>query len=282
MSYQKIPVNVKFTLLGLTKCGKTALANKFVKNEFLECESTIGANFYTKEMKWNGSKYWAQIWDTAGAKTNKDFLSMYYKGSHVILVAFDLTNKESFNNAQQQIKELEQNEQLNNSSIILVGTKADDEINRVVTQEDIEKFDANNKYNYMATSAKNGKGVNEVFEKGIELYRQKNPILESDDINTHEHNTQPTRSPSSSLSLRLCIGVLASSLGAAALVIGALAVALVLTVIAPPIGIALIATGAVALATGVGFFASAGLKHKKDKKQQFESLFEDDLVYFNK
>jgi hypothetical protein len=55
-----------------------------------------------------------------------------------------------------------------------------------------------------------------------------------------------------------------ATLGAAALIIGILAVVGIITAIAPPIGIALIVGGAVALGGGVGGFCFFGDDHKTD------------------
>lgn len=70
---------------------------------------------------------------------------------------------------------------------------------------------------------------------------------------------------SASLTLKLCMGVFASLVGSAAIIIGTLAVAAVLTAIAPPIGIAMIVGGAAALLTGVGLFGNTALTYKENK-----------------
>lgn len=97
---------------------------------------------------------------------------------------------------------------------------------------------------------------------------EKNPdIHETDEMIPKKFISQPEpthKTESSNISaynvLTMGCGFLAA-VGAAALIVGALALASIITVIAPPVGLALIITGAVALGTGLtgaGFFASKG------------------------
>jgi len=122
-----------------------------------------------------------QIWDTAGQERYRTITKAYYKGADGILVVFDLTDKESFNNVDSWLKEIEKHCGTDVSVIVLankcdVGQKkssgvgggkapANKEQEREieVTDEDIAAFEQSHNLKVMKTSAKFGTGVDESF-----------------------------------------------------------------------------------------------------------------------
>jgi hypothetical protein len=57
----------KVVLIGDSGVGKSNMLSRFTKNEFnLESKSTIGVEFATRTLKFDGKVIKAQIWDTAG------------------------------------------------------------------------------------------------------------------------------------------------------------------------------------------------------------------------
>lgn len=61
-------------------------------------------------------------WDTAGQERFRTITSSYYRGAHGIIVVFDVTEQESFNNVKQWLNEIDRyaNENVNK---LLVGNK---------------------------------------------------------------------------------------------------------------------------------------------------------------
>ena len=49
-------------------------------------------------MELDGKTIKLQIWDTAGQERFRTISSTYYRGAHGIIVVYDVTNLESFNN----------------------------------------------------------------------------------------------------------------------------------------------------------------------------------------
>ena len=47
-----------------------------------------------------------QIWDTAGQERFRTITSSCYRGSHGIIVVYDVTDQESFNNVKQWLNEI--------------------------------------------------------------------------------------------------------------------------------------------------------------------------------
>ena len=57
----------KLVLIGDSGVGKTNILSRFARNEFsLESKSTIGVEFATRSINFDGKTIKAQIWDTAG------------------------------------------------------------------------------------------------------------------------------------------------------------------------------------------------------------------------
>ena len=84
-----------------------------------------------------------------------------YKRSHGIIFAYDITNKNSFNNINNWIKESNKNCKKNICKI-LVGTKCD-KPNRTVTEDEDKKLAEEFGMNFFETSAKNNQNVEEIF-----------------------------------------------------------------------------------------------------------------------
>ena len=65
-----------------------------------------------------------QIWDTAGQERYRTITKAYYKGADGILVVFDLTDRESFNNVDSWLKEIEKHCGTD-VSVIVLANKSD-------------------------------------------------------------------------------------------------------------------------------------------------------------
>ena len=68
-----------------------------------------------------------QIWDTAGQERFKNIQASYYKGGNGILVVYDITNRETFNNLNSWLIEIEKKGNKENKDVfkLLIGNKND-------------------------------------------------------------------------------------------------------------------------------------------------------------
>ncbi|KAL9448588.1 hypothetical protein AB3S75_015966 [Citrus x aurantiifolia] len=127
----------KVVLIGDSGVGKSNLLSRFTRNEFcLESKSTIGVEFATRTLQkirtveLDGKTIKLQIWDTAGQERFRTITSSYYR-AHGIIIVYDVTEMESFNNVKQWLNEIDR---YANDSVckLLVGNKCDLAENKVV------------------------------------------------------------------------------------------------------------------------------------------------------
>ena len=153
----------KLVLLGESSVGKSSLVLRFVKGQFHEFqESTIGAAFLTQTVQIDDTTVKFEIWDTAGQERYHSLAPMYYRGAQAAIVVYDLTNKETFQKAQNWIKEL-QRQASPNIVIALAGNKLDLASKRAVTYEEAKQYADETSLLFMETSAKTAANVMEIF-----------------------------------------------------------------------------------------------------------------------
>ena len=159
---------IKFIIVGDSSVGKSNIMLRFTQDKFeKDRKTTLGVEFANKQLIYNNTVYTIQIWDTAGQEQFKSIIRGYYKDSAVALVVYDITNEESFEHIQNWINDC-QNLAPSSILIILMGNKNDLENERKISKEKGENLA--NEYNmtFFETSALNGNGIQDVFQKCIE------------------------------------------------------------------------------------------------------------------
>uniref|UniRef100_A0A2K5I4A8 Ras-related protein Rab-35 n=4 Tax=Boreoeutheria TaxID=1437010 RepID=A0A2K5I4A8_COLAP len=129
--------------------------------------TTIGVDFKIRTVEINGEKVKLQIWDTAGQERFRTITSTYYRGTHGVIVVYDVTSAESFVNVKRWLHEINQN--CDDVCRILVGNKNDDPERKVVETEDAYKFAGQMGIQLFETSAKENVNVEEMFNCITEL-----------------------------------------------------------------------------------------------------------------
>lgn len=56
--------------------------------------ATVGADFLSTGISYNGREYSLQIWDTAGQERFQAIGSAFYRGADCCVIVFDITNRE--------------------------------------------------------------------------------------------------------------------------------------------------------------------------------------------
>ncbi|XP_020594482.1 ras-related protein RIC1-like, partial [Phalaenopsis equestris] len=126
--------------------------------------STIGVDFKIRTVEQDGKTIKLQIWDTAGQERFRTITSSYYRGAHGIIVVYDVTDQESFNNVKQWLNEIDRYA-TDSVNKLLVGNKCDLTDERVVAYEAGKALADEVGIPFLETSAKDATNVEQAFMK---------------------------------------------------------------------------------------------------------------------
>ena len=184
MSEKKIKRKViRITMLGDSAVGKTSLISQFLTQNFDENYlTTIGKDKLEKKvvMK-DGNEIKLIIWDTAGQERFHSIATSTIKGSHGIILTFDLTKRSSFNSLESWLNDIKENS--NEVPVIIFGNKCDLFENYEVENEEAKKFAKEHNLQYFETSAKQNVNVQEGFNSIAEIAYEKYSGNNSLDLN---------------------------------------------------------------------------------------------------
>lgn len=157
--------NIKIALVGDCGVGKSSIALRYTKNQFLNNYiSTGGAAYSNKIIEKNGETLQLDIWDTAGQEKYRSVGKNFYKDAFIILLVYDITRKETFDNLKDiWYAELTQNGE-EKPLLAVVGNKIDQyEKDNTVNEEDARKFADEIKGIFQLVSAKTGDNIENLF-----------------------------------------------------------------------------------------------------------------------
>jgi len=153
----------KILLIGDSGVGKSCLLLRFADDSWTETHiSTIGVDFKIKTLNIDGKTVKLQIWDTAGQERFRTITSSYYRGAQGIILVYDVTDKESFNNVKQWMGEIDRYA-CENVNKLLVGNKSDLADQRAVDSNTAKEFADSYGIPFIETSAKTASNVESCF-----------------------------------------------------------------------------------------------------------------------
>ena len=177
---------LKILIIGDSNVGKTSILLQYTSNFFQETHiATIGVEFKLKEIMLDNIEYKLNIWDTAGQERFKAITKSFFKAADGIVFVYDVTNKPSFVNIKNWIKDAES--KANDFKIIIVGNKIDLNDSREVSFEEGKNLAKKKNCPFFESSAKDKINIDEIFITLLEeiLKAQKN--LKEEKINEGEN-----------------------------------------------------------------------------------------------
>ncbi|KAG0205194.1 hypothetical protein BGX33_008031 [Mortierella sp. NVP41] len=162
---------LKLLLIGSSGTGKSSLLMRFVDGVFLapdEISATIGVDFKVKVIDVEGKKYKLTIWDTAGQERFRTLTSSYYRGAQGVILVYDVSNRDSFNDLQTWFNELDTYCSSKEVVRMIVGNKVDKESSREVSKQEGQEFARKLQTLFVECSAKTKLGVQQAFDELVQ------------------------------------------------------------------------------------------------------------------
>jgi len=163
----------KLLLIGDSGVGKSCLLLRFADDTYTQSYiSTIGVDFKIRTIELEGKTVKLQIWDTAGQERFRTITSSYYRGAHGIIIVYDVTDRDSFNNVKHWIQEIDKYA-ADGVKKLLVGNKCDLQSKKAVSYDEAKELADSLGINFMETSAKNSHNVEQAFQMMAAEIKQK-------------------------------------------------------------------------------------------------------------
>ena len=172
-------------IVGDSYVGKTSILSRYANGTFNENYlSTLGLDSYSKDETINGKTIRVNVWDTAGQERYKALTKGFFRNAQGIMVVFDVTNQETFENVKYWIESIKTNigSEIEKTPIIIIGNKIDSE--REFEKDVAVKFCKEANYPYYETSAKTGENIDSTIIDLVKLVLNCN----SDNKNNNNEN----------------------------------------------------------------------------------------------
>ena len=164
INYSIISLRQKIIFVGDSGVGKTTLINRINNEEFKDLnESSVGIDYYSKNIKFRGEELTLQIWDTAGQEKYRGLIPTYARNAVLAFIIYDISSKKSFENLTEWINYLNSIEKM---PMIICGNKIDLD-DRQVKKEEGEEFAKKNKLVFFEVSAKTNENMNYMLYRSI-------------------------------------------------------------------------------------------------------------------
>jgi len=154
----------KVLMIGDAGVGKSSMLLRFTDDSFDDhIQSTIGVDFKVKHLDVAGKRIKLTIWDTAGQERFRTLTSSYYRGAQGVVLVYDVTRRDSFENLEQWLKEVKMYSPNNGEGVVklLVGNKVD--LDRKVGREEAEDWARSQGMLFLEASAKTKTGIRQCF-----------------------------------------------------------------------------------------------------------------------
>lgn len=154
----------KCILIGNSSVGKSSILLKYLQNKFNNMHDiTIGVEFGTRMIHVKNKILKIHAWDTAGQECFKSITKSYYRNASAIILVFDVTDENSFENLDNWMKDVDQ--MTTNPVAVLIGNKIDLSLHRKISHEVATQYAIDRGMHYYEISAKDQKGnIDEIFE----------------------------------------------------------------------------------------------------------------------
>ncbi|KAL3581355.1 hypothetical protein D5086_015687 [Populus alba] len=156
----------KILLIGDSGVGKSSLLLSFISSSVRDLSPTIGHFFPLETLLHNWCVNDVFCFIAAGQERFGTLISSYYRGAHGIILVYDVTRRETFENLSDiWAKEVELYSTNHDCIKILVGNKVDRDSERAVSREEGMALAQQHKCSFFECSAKTSENVLQCFKE---------------------------------------------------------------------------------------------------------------------
>lgn len=169
---------IRVVIIGDQAVGKSSIMLRYTQNVFnVKMMGTAGIDVRKKELIYQNIPIRMLIYDSAGHERFRQITQTQFKGAKGIILVYDLNDHKTFENVEQWIKSITENADYG-AEVIIVGNKLD--LQRDVSNEEIESISKKYKMSHMETSALTGENVDKVFDTLLENIMTKEIQVKTD------------------------------------------------------------------------------------------------------
>ena len=192
----------KLIVVGDQNTGKSCILNRFANNTFQEnYQATIGLDFQTKNVTIHNQDIRLTLYDTAGQEKFRSLIPMYIREAQIILLVYDITNKESFDSIPKWFSDI-LNVKNDEAVFVLIGNKIDLTNSRKISYNEGKRLANEKNIIFEELSAKNGTNFNDLFNNRIFEAVYKKFKNKFDDIEKIQNNNNYESTESNEIQLK--------------------------------------------------------------------------------
>ncbi|KAL4467865.1 hypothetical protein ABPG74_013200 [Tetrahymena malaccensis] len=155
---------IKVVQIGDPQTGKSSLYLRHHKGEFVDSPFNLGVDFYSKIVELGEEQIKIYFWDYHTNERVSSITRNYYKQCSVVMISYDITNRQSFDRIQSWFNDYYQKKQNKEAILALIGNKCDLEQQRQVSYLEGQQLAKSLGMIFFEVSAKTGYQINELFE----------------------------------------------------------------------------------------------------------------------
>lgn len=157
----------KVLLVGDPDVGRCAIFHPPAGNASVL--SAMGVNFLKRQLEIDGKRIKLQIWNITGQESTQAVTPSYYHGTQGFIVAFDVTDKSSYDRILDWLLIIEQHASKRGSQKMLVANKCHcKERNRVITEKEGEALAREFGMRYVEINDLQGSDIDEALKQLIQ------------------------------------------------------------------------------------------------------------------
>jgi len=173
----------KVLFIGESGVGKTSLLKRATEGWFdAGMKLTVGVDFAVREVTYGDWRATLQIWDLGGQIRFRDLAIAYFKGARLAIAVFDISSRFTMDRLHEWIRHLYESE--GEIPLVVVGNKIDlrDSLpptHRSISPGEGRAFAETYRAPYIEASAKDGRGVEEIFIEVTKILAERYPQPQS-------------------------------------------------------------------------------------------------------